>query len=71
MAKLTDKEKEQLQKDIEDGKVDIDDVYEKYGIPQPYMIDYKEAKEEEPNLTIEQYNKEVLEDKITLLFWQI
>ena len=71
MAKLTDEEKEQLQKDIEDGKVDIDDVYEKYGIPQPYMIDYKEAKEEDPNLTIEQYNKEVLEDKITLLFWQI
>ena len=71
MAKLTDEEKEQLQKDIEDGKVDIDDVYEKYGIPQPYMIDYKEAKEENPNLTIEQYNKEVLEDKITLLFWQI
>ena len=71
MTKLTDEEKEQLQKDIEDGKVDIDDVYEKYGIPQPYMIDYKEAKEEDPNLTIEQYNKEVLEDKITLLFWQI
>ena len=71
MVKLTDEEKEQLQKDIEDGKVDIDDVYEKYGIPQPYMIDYKEAKEENPNLTIEQYNKEVLEDKITLLFWQI
>ena len=71
MTKLTDKEKERLQKDIEDGKVDIDDVYEKYGIPQPYMIDYKEAKEENPNLTIEQYNKEVLEDKITLLFWQI
>ena len=71
MPKLTDEEKEQLQKDIEDGKVDIDDVYEKYGIPQPYMIDYKEAKEENPNLTIEQYNKEVLEDKITLLFWQI
>ena len=71
MTKLTDKEKERLQKDIEDGKVDIDDVYEKYGIPQPYMIDYKEAKEEDPNLTIEQYNKEVLEDKITLLFWQI
>ena len=71
MPKLTDEEKEQLQKDIEDGKVDIDDVYEKYEIPQPYMIDYKEAKEENPNLTIEQYNKEVLEDKITLLFWQI
>ena len=71
MTKLTDEEKEQLQKDIEDGKVDIDDVYEKYGIPQPYMIDYKEAKEENPNLTIEQYNKEVLEDKMTLLFWQI
>ena len=71
MAKLTDEEKEQLQKDIEDGKVDIDDIYEQYGIPQPYMIDYKEAKEENPNLTIEQYNKEVLEDKITLLFWQI
>ena len=71
MVKLTDEEKEQLQKDIEDGKVDIDDVYEKYGIPQPYMIDYKEAKEEDPNLTIEQYNKEVLKDKITLLFWQI
>ena len=71
MPKLTDEEKEQLQKDIEDGKVDIDDVYEKYGIPQPYMIDYKEAKEENPNLTIQQYNKEVLEDKITLLFWQI
>ena len=71
MVKLTEEEVKQLRKDIKDGKVDIDDVYEKYGIPQPYMIDYKEAKEEDPNLTIEQYNKEVLEDKITLLFWQI
>ena len=67
----SEKEKQQLKQDIKDGKVDIDDVYEKYGIPQPYMIDYKEAKEEDPNLTIEQYNKEVLKDKITLLFWQI
>ena len=39
---MTKKEKQQLRKDIENGKVNIDDLYEKYQINMPIMLSYKE-----------------------------
>ena len=35
---MSEKEKQQLKKDIENGKVDIDDLYEKYQINMPLMF---------------------------------
>ena len=69
--KLTEEEVKQLRKDIKDGKVNIDDLYDKYRISEPDMIDYKMEKQENPNLTIEQYNEDVLDTKINFLFWQM
>ena len=69
--KLTEEEVKQLRKDIKDGKINIDDLYDKYRIFEPDMIDYKMEKQENPNLTIEQYNEDVLDTKINFLFWQM
>ncbi len=69
--KMTEQEKQQLREDIKAGKVNIDELYEKYDKNLPYMFTYEERKIKEPNLTIEEYEEDVINDKITILFWQM
>lgn len=66
---MTEQEKQQLREDIKAGKVNIDELYEKYDKNLPYMFTYEERKIKEPNLTIEEYEEDVINDKITILFW--
>ena len=61
---MTKKEKQQLRKDIENGKVNIDDLYEKYQINMPIMLSYKEVY---GDLTIEKYNEEIFDSEIEFL----
>ena len=68
---MTKKEKQQLKKDIEDGKVNIDDLYEKYQINMPLMLSYKEYQQVYGKATIEEYKKDDLDTKINFLFMQI
>lgn len=68
---MTEQEKQQLRDDIKAGKVNIDELYEKYDKNLPYMFTYEERKIKEPNLTIEEYEEDVINDKITILFWQM
>ena len=68
---MTKEEIAKLKEDIKSGKVNIDELYEKYDKNLPYMFTYEERKEEEPNLTIEEYEEDVINDKITILFWQM
>ena len=69
--KMTEQEKQQLREDIKAGKVNIDELYDKYDKNLPYMFTYEERKIKEPNLTIEEYEEDVINDKITILFWQM
>ena len=68
---MTKKEKQRLKKDIRDGKVDIDDLYEKYQINMPLMLSYKEYQQVYGEATIEEYEKDDLDTKINFLFMQI
>ena len=68
---MTEQEKQQLREAIKSGKVNIDELYEKYDKNLPYMFTYEERKIKEPNLTIEEYEEDVINDKITILFWQM
>ena len=54
---MTKKEKQQLKKDIKDGKVDMDELYEKHGLYRPYFMDYETYKKVYGDLTIEKYNE--------------
>lgn len=69
--KMTKEDIEKLKEDIKSGKVNIDELYEKYDKNLPYMFTYEERKIKEPNLTIEEYEEDVINDKITILFWQM
>ena len=64
-------EKEKLKEKLLKGEIDIDELYYKYQIPEPFIESYEKALKRNPNLTIEQYNQDVLSDKITILFWQM
>ncbi|TXJ34207.1 hypothetical protein EPJ69_02575 [Brachyspira aalborgi] len=64
-------EKEKLKEKLLKGEIDIDELYYKYQIPEPFIESYEKFLERNPNLTIEQYNQDVLSDKITILFWQM
>lgn len=68
---MTKKEKQQLKKDIKYGKVNIDDLYEKYQINMPIMLSYKEYQQVYGEATIEEYEKDDLDTKINFLFMQI
>ena len=68
---MTKKEKQQLKKDIKDGKVDLDELYEKYGLYRPYFMDYETYKEVYGDLTIEKYNEEIFDSEIEFLFAHI
>lgn len=69
--KMTKEDIAKLKEDIKSGKVNIDELYEKYDKNLPYMFTYEERKIKEPNLTIEEYEEDVINDKITILFWQM
>ena len=69
--KMTKEDIAKLREDIKAGKVNIDELYEKYDKNLPYMFTYEERKIKEPNLTIEEYEEDVINDKITILFWQM
>lgn len=66
--KMTKEDIVKLKEDIKSGKVNIDELYEKYDKNLPYMFTYEERKIKEPNLTIEEYEEDVINDKITILF---
>lgn len=38
---MTEQEKQQLREDIKSGKVNVDELYEKYQVPFPYIMDYE------------------------------
>lgn len=69
--KMTKEDIAKLREDIKAGKVNIDELYKKYDKNLPYMFTYEERKIKEPNLTIEEYEEDVINDKITILFWQM
>ena len=52
---MTEEEKKQLREDIKSWKVDIYELYEKYGIHLPSIRTYEQSKEENPNITPEEY----------------
>ena len=64
---MNKKEKQQLKKDIKDGKVDMDELYEKYGLYRPYFMDYETYKKVYGDLTIEKYNEEIFDSEIEFL----
>ena len=41
---MTEQEKKQLREDIKSGKVDIYELYNKYGLFEPYFVPYKERR---------------------------
>ena len=60
---MTEEEKKQLREDIKSGKVDIYELYEKYGIFEPYFVPYKE----DEGRTYEEYEKDIEESRIDFL----
>ena len=68
---MTEIEIKQLRKDIEDGKVGLYRLYEKNGSDLLSIRTHEQSKEENPNITPEEYEANVLSDKITILFWQM
>ena len=60
---MTEKEKQQLKQDIKSGKVDIYELYEKYGLFEPYFVPYKEGE----GRTYEEYEKDIEESRINFL----
>ena len=64
---MTEKEKQQLKQDIKDGKVDMGELYDKYGLYIPSFNSYEVAKELEPDLTIEKYQEEIFDSEIEFL----
>lgn len=74
-VKMSEEEKQQLREDIKSGKVDIGDLYEKYQVPYPYIMDYELYKdtyeEEDGEITMEDYQKQISETIIEVLLMQI
>lgn len=72
---MTKKEKQQLRKDIESGKVNVGDLYKKYQVPFPYIMDYETYKktyeDEDGEITFEDYEKQINETIIEILLMQI
>ena len=64
---MTEKEKQQLKQDIKSGKVDIYELYEKYGLHEPYFVPYKEGE----GRTYEEYEKDIEESRINFLIAHI
>lgn len=68
---MNKKEKRQFKKDIKDGKVYMDELYEKYGLYRPYFMDYETYKKVYGDLTIEKYNEEIFDSEIEFLLANI
>ena len=64
---MTKKEKQQLKKDIKDGKVSLGKLYKKYGLYRPYFMDYETYKKVYGDLTIEKYNEEIFDSEVEFL----
>lgn len=73
--KMTEQEKQQLREDIKAGKVNIDELYEKYQVPFPYIMDYeiykKTYEEEDGEITFEDYEKQINETIIEVLLMNL
>lgn len=73
--KMTEQEKQQLREDIKVGKVNIDELYEKYQVPFPYIMDYETYKktyeEEDGEITFEDYEKQINETIIEVLLMNL
>ena len=67
---MTEEHKE-LRRKLLNKEIDIHDLYEKYKVPYPSFITYEQSLKAEPDLTMEQYEAEVLSDLITMLFFQM
>ncbi|TXJ49590.1 hypothetical protein EPJ66_11660 [Brachyspira aalborgi] len=72
---MTEQEKQQLREDIKAGKVNIDELYEKYQVPFPYIMDYeiykKTYEEEDGEITFEDYEKQINETIIEVLLMNL
>ena len=60
--KMTEQEKQQLREDIKAGKVNVDELYEKYQVPFPYIMDYE---------TYKNYEKQINETIIEVLLMNL
>lgn len=73
--KMTEQEKQQLREDIKAGKVNVDELYEKYQVPFPYIVDYeiykKTYEEEDGEITFEDYEKQINEAIIEVLLMNL
>lgn len=73
--KMTEQEKQQLREDIKAGKVNVDELYEKYQVPFPYIMDYEIYKkiyeEEDGEITFEDYEKQINETIIEVLLMNL
>ena len=73
--KMTEQEKQQLREDIKAGKVNVDELYEKYQVPFPYIMDYeiykKTYEEEDGEVTFEDYEKQINETIIEVLLMNL
>ena len=73
--KMTEQEKQQLREDIKAGKVNVDELYEKYQVPFPYIMDYeiykKTYEEEDGEITFEDYEKQINEAIIEVLLMNL
>lgn len=72
---MTEEEKEKIREDIKAGKVNVGDLYEKYQVPFPYIMDYETYKktyeDEDGEITFEDYEKQINETIIEILLMQI
>lgn len=72
---MTEQEKQQLREDIKAGKVNVDELYEKYQVPFPYIMDYETYKktyeEEDGEITFEDYEKQINETIIEVLLMNL
>ena len=72
---MTEQEKQQLREDIKAVKVNIDELYEKYQVPFPYIMDYeiykKTYEEEDGEITFEDYEKQINETIIEVLLMNL
>ena len=64
VKKLTTEDRKQLKQDIIDGKVSMDDLYEKCKVYPPYMMPYEHRGAEYKNMTKEEYLKQIADDEI-------
>ena len=61
-------EREKVKQDIKSGKLDIYELYEKYGLYEPYPISFEGYKEKYGNdKTLQNYNNDIENDKIEFL----